>query len=48
LYDLIFNGKGKMPGENGRLNQDAVWNLVIYVRRLAKGALATASKPPAQ
>ena len=37
LYDLIKNGKGKMPGEDGpRAKPDDLWNLVIYVRGLAK------------
>jgi mono/diheme cytochrome c family protein len=37
LYDLIKNGKGKMPGEDGpRAKPDDLWNLVIYTRGLAK------------
>jgi len=37
LYDLIKNGKGKMPGEDGpRAKPEDLWNLVIYVRGLAK------------
>lgn len=36
LFFLIKNGKGKMPGEGDRAKDDAIWNLVIYVRSLAK------------
>jgi cytochrome c5 len=42
LFDLIKNGKGKMPGEDGsRVKPDDVWNLVVYIRGLAKGHGAT-------
>ncbi len=48
LFNIIRNGKGQMPGEDAaRANDEAVWNLVIYVRSLSKGAApaaATASK----
>jgi mono/diheme cytochrome c family protein len=36
LYYIIKNGKGKMPAEGDRAKDDALWNLVIYVRELAK------------
>jgi mono/diheme cytochrome c family protein len=36
LFYLIKNGKGKMPGEGDRAKDEAIWNLVIYVRSLAK------------
>jgi len=37
LFDIIKNGKGKMPAEDAsRAKPDEVWNLVIYVRKLAK------------
>jgi len=36
LFYLIKNGKGKMPGEGDRAKDDDLWNLVIYVRGLAK------------
>jgi len=37
IYDVIKNGKGKMPGEDGpRARPDELWNLVIYVRGLGK------------
>jgi mono/diheme cytochrome c family protein len=36
LYNIIMNGKGKMPGEKGRLNDDGVRGMMAYVRNLAK------------
>lgn len=48
LFNIIRNGKGQMPSEDAaRANDETVWNLVIYVRSLSKGAApaaATASK----
>ena len=44
LFDIIRKGKGKMPPEEtARAKDDDVWNLVIYIRGLAKnGATASA------
>ena len=36
IFALIKNGKGKMPGEGDRAKDEAIWNLVIYVRTFAK------------
>jgi len=37
LFDIIRKGKGKMPPEEtARAKDDDVWNLVIYIRGLAK------------
>lgn len=36
MFDLITKGKGKMVGEGDRLPADKVWNMVHYVRALAK------------
>jgi mono/diheme cytochrome c family protein len=37
IFDIIKNGKGKMPAEDGsRAKPDDIWNLVLYVRGLAK------------
>ncbi len=45
LFDLIRKGKDKMPPEEAaRAKDDDVWNLVIYVRGLAKGGTTTAEK----
>jgi cytochrome c5 len=44
LFDLIRKGKDKMPPEEAaRAKDDDVWNLVIYIRGLAKGG-ATVSQ----
>lgn len=36
MYNLINNGKGKMMGEEGRLKPDEIWDVVNFVRSLAK------------
>ena len=36
IYAIIANGKGKMTGEEQRLKPEQVWNVVNYVRSLAK------------
>ncbi|HTA56782.1 MAG TPA: cytochrome c [Candidatus Baltobacteraceae bacterium] len=36
IYNLINNGKGKMMGEEGRLKPDEIWDVVNFVRSLAK------------
>jgi mono/diheme cytochrome c family protein len=42
LFDLIRKGKDKMPPEEAaRAKDDDVWNLVVYVRSLAKGGSAS-------
>jgi cytochrome c5 len=44
LFDVIRNGKGKMPAEEaGRAKDDVVWNLVIYIRTFSQPGAA----PPA-
>jgi mono/diheme cytochrome c family protein len=44
LFDMIRNGKDKMPAEaNGRAKDSEVWNLVIYIRSFSK-AQAGATK----
>jgi mono/diheme cytochrome c family protein len=46
LFDLIRNGKDKMPPEvAGRANDTTVWNLIHYIRLMAKSQPAAA---PAQ
>lgn len=46
LFNLIRNGKDKMPGEDkARASDTEVWNLVLYVRNFSKAqATATAAK----
>ncbi len=37
LFNSIRNGKGKMPPEaEGRAKNDEVWNLILYIRGMAK------------
>src|SRR5215813_6394594 len=36
IYEIITKGKGKMVGEGDRMPADKVWNMVNYVRSLAK------------
>jgi mono/diheme cytochrome c family protein len=36
IFYIIKNGKGQMPGEGDRAKPDDMWNMVIYVRSLAK------------
>lgn len=44
LFNLLRNGKDKMPGEDAtRAKDNDVWNLVIYVRNLSK--VQTAAVP---
>lgn len=48
LFNVIRNGKGKMPAEEvGRAKDDDVWNVIIYIRKFAQGQPAsTANQPP--
>jgi cytochrome c5 len=44
LFDIIRNGKDKMPPEAaGRANDTVVWNLIAYIRKMS-GAQAAAAK----
>jgi mono/diheme cytochrome c family protein len=44
IFDIIRKGKDKMPPEEAaRAKDDDIWNLVIYVRNLAKGNTIVAS-----
>jgi mono/diheme cytochrome c family protein len=36
LFYIIKNGKGEMPPEGDRAKPDDVWNLVNFIRSLAK------------
>ncbi len=40
IFYVIKNGKGQMPAEGDRLKPTELWNLVNYVRSLAKKAPA--------
>ena len=37
IFTIIDKGKGQMSGEEGRLKPEQIWNVVNYVRSLAKG-----------
>jgi mono/diheme cytochrome c family protein len=37
LFYIIKNGKGEMEGEGPRLKPEDTWNLVNYLRSMAKG-----------
>lgn len=46
LFDVIRNGKGKMPSEDvGRAKDDEVRNLIVYIRTLASQQPAAAPAP---
>ena len=48
LFDVIRNGKGKMPSEPvGRAADTEVWNLIIYIRGMGKEQPATPPATPA-
>lgn len=36
MFYIIKNGKGQMMGEGDRAKPDEVWNLIIYIRSMAK------------
>lgn len=36
IFYIIKNGKGTMPGEEGRAKPDQIWGLVNYLRTLPK------------
>jgi mono/diheme cytochrome c family protein len=36
VFIIINNGKGKMMGEEGRLKPDEIWDVINFVRSLAK------------
>ena len=42
LFDIIRNGKDKMPPEaSGRANDNMVWNLILYIRKMSNAQSAT-------
>ena len=36
LFNVIRKGKGEMPPEGDRAKDDDIWNMVNYIRSLAK------------
>lgn len=45
LFYIIKNGKGEMPSEGDRAKPDSIWNLVNYIRSLAKKDSSPKPKP---
>jgi mono/diheme cytochrome c family protein len=53
IFDVIVKGKGKMTGEGDRVSSEKAWELVNYVRSVAKKDTASipntgASRSPSQ
>jgi len=48
LFYIIKNGKGEMPPEGSRVNKEGIWNLVNYVRSLAKFVPSQKKEPSPQ
>lgn len=46
LFYVISHGKGDMPPEGDRLKSEGLWNLVNYVRSLAKKTTPPEEKAP--
>lgn len=45
IFYIINKGKGEMVGEEGRVKPDQAWQLVNYVRSLAKKDAAAGKRP---
>jgi mono/diheme cytochrome c family protein len=49
MFYILTKGKGDMPGQEDRMKPEQLWNLINYIRSLAKGKAAPKteeSKPP--
>jgi mono/diheme cytochrome c family protein len=46
MFYIIKNGKGQMTGEADRVKPEEIWNLVNYVRSLAKRSATAQPKAP--
>ena len=50
MFYILTKGKGDMPGQEGRMKPEQLWNLINYIRSLSKGKAAAPkseeSKPP--
>jgi len=44
MFYILTKGKGDMPGQEGRMKPDQLWNLINFIHSLAKGK-ASGSKP---
>jgi mono/diheme cytochrome c family protein len=47
IFYIIKTGKGQMPSEGDRAKPDEIWNLVIYLRKMAAPQATASAKPPA-
>ena len=47
LFYVIEKGKGEMEGEGPRLKPEDTWNLVNYIRSMAKGQSTATVQGPA-
>ncbi|HEX4310505.1 MAG TPA: cytochrome c [Acidobacteriaceae bacterium] len=47
IFYIIKTGKGQMPSEGDRAKPDEIWNLVIYLRKLANPQDTASVQPPA-
>ena len=45
LFYIIQKGKGQMPPEGSRVKDEAIWDMVNYVRSLARKTAAEAPAP---
>ena len=44
IFYILNKGKGKMPGDEGRMKPEQIWSIVNYVRTLAKKEAAAPAK----
>ncbi|MFZ0271778.1 MAG: cytochrome c [Acidobacteriaceae bacterium] len=46
IFYIIQKGKGQMPSEGDRAKPDEIWNLVIYLRKMANPSATASAQPP--
>jgi mono/diheme cytochrome c family protein len=46
IFYIIKTGKGQMPSEGDRAKPDEIWNLVIYLRKMASTQATASAAPP--
>ncbi|MCL4524758.1 MAG: c-type cytochrome [Acidobacteria bacterium] len=46
LFYILEKGKGKMPGQEGRMSANQKWNMINYIRALAKKSAEAKTAPP--
>jgi len=46
LYYITVKGKGKMPDQQGRMRPNQVWNMINFIRSLAKEEGTKEASPP--